>query len=1057
MPDYAGLLEQQAAAVIPTAPTTGAARLDGPELLALFGIVADGLRAFQSVVGGASFRLETRAPGPADGEDEDAWLNGTTGDLYKKVAGVWEPRGNIKGAASTVAGPRGLPGAASTVPGPPGKSTYQQWLEAGNVGTVATFLVAQRGADGEDGTDGADGNIIRDKTYAPGTSDNTGYQEGDQWYHTKSASSYDRYAFIGGAWRLQFSSGTATVTPVPSTLTAGLTLSTSSVTTGTAVTFTATASGGTAPYTYLTQATNTATGGVINLGSSASGSWTPQAAGTFDITTTVTDAAGAVKISPSRQVAVTAATLPTPTAPTWSFNSQTRVLSLAAPTGYESATLEYKQGSGVYQDYTAGLLTDNAAHNAGEWQGRVKASSTNQAGTPAGSPAIVASSAPAPVNLITMLGSQSNGSGAARVIELTNDPYLASLNLRRTFTNFLIWNHSAGAWQPLKIGGASVGGNNNGDTATIDDEANIGFGMEAGLANYLDRVYPGQVFHFFKYAIGGTRIQEWQTDGIHRPQLNTRWNAAMAALSGRTITRLGNSFVQGEGNFDSVSANEYAGFLTQLFTGYVSEGKMLSTTKNVITLLNLKQNTGSNYATSVRPGQEQYITANTNARYVDTADYTYYPNSYTTGLDPGEKVHMDGRGQVQHGVDFWLALQKTTNALPAAPGGTMGLATVTGGLAMNGEYITATGGGGGYTVNVGTGNKYLPANTAGWISFKYTGKASAGCMLLLNTTNAVTPWDVSKYAMQVNNIDIGSLRAYGGSDTGGTNYSIEIGWVYRFRRTPGMVVLVEESQDGEATWHPVATYPGTFSGALWPGVDAVDGKSFRVYTSGFVPTSGTTDPGTDTGRVHDFRSAVNVAEDASSWTSTVSSASLVQADVAKRATFTGGVATVNSASAYTTSAALALATLRKLTIVFNGSLTDNGSDYQRVFDQDAGALGAFTMYWEKPSNQIFIFMRTVAGADMVSTHFGFSGAFTGGVLKGRFELDLDNVGAARMHINGTNATKIPWTGAPVTFGDLPLSVFASTDFSVPMAGTLKRLAFYNKGLTDAEFAAAIAD
>ncbi|MET4106055.1 hypothetical protein [Hymenobacter sp. UYP22] len=179
-------------------------------------------------------------------------------------------------------------------------------------------------------------------------------------------------------------------TTTPTALVAGLTTSAASIATGTALTFTASASGGTGPYTYLTQATNTATGGVINLGSAASGSWTPQAAGTFDITTTVTDAAGAVKNSPVRQVTVTAAVLPVPAPPTWSFNTQTRILSLAGPSGYESATLEYSVSGGAYQNYTAGLSIDSAAHVAGKWQGRVKATSTNQAGTPAGSPQISA-------------------------------------------------------------------------------------------------------------------------------------------------------------------------------------------------------------------------------------------------------------------------------------------------------------------------------------------------------------------------------------------------------------------------------------------------------------------------------------------------------------------------------------------------------------------------------------------------------------------------------------------------------------------------------------------
>ena len=43
------------------------------------------------------------------------------------------------------------------VPGQDGKSAYELWLEAGNVGDINDFLESLKGADGQDGNDGADG------------------------------------------------------------------------------------------------------------------------------------------------------------------------------------------------------------------------------------------------------------------------------------------------------------------------------------------------------------------------------------------------------------------------------------------------------------------------------------------------------------------------------------------------------------------------------------------------------------------------------------------------------------------------------------------------------------------------------------------------------------------------------------------------------------------------------------------------------------------------------------------------------------------------------------
>jgi hypothetical protein len=102
---------------------------------------------------------------------------------------------------------------------------------------------------------------------------------------------------------------TPPVTTNPSAaLTAALAISVASIVAGSPLTFTVTAGGGTAPYSYAVTATNNATGAVTVLGSSASGSFTPQTAGvSYDINATVTDAAGNTKQATTRTVQVTAA------------------------------------------------------------------------------------------------------------------------------------------------------------------------------------------------------------------------------------------------------------------------------------------------------------------------------------------------------------------------------------------------------------------------------------------------------------------------------------------------------------------------------------------------------------------------------------------------------------------------------------------------------------------------------------------------------------------------------------------------------------------------------
>jgi hypothetical protein len=105
-----------------------------------------------------------------------------------------------------------------------------------------------------------------------------------------------------------FTGAIVSPTPTPGvTLTAALAISAASIMAGSALTFEVTAGGGTAPYSYAVKATNNATGAVTVLGSSATGSFTPQTGGTtYNIDATVTDSAGKVVPAATRTVTVTA-------------------------------------------------------------------------------------------------------------------------------------------------------------------------------------------------------------------------------------------------------------------------------------------------------------------------------------------------------------------------------------------------------------------------------------------------------------------------------------------------------------------------------------------------------------------------------------------------------------------------------------------------------------------------------------------------------------------------------------------------------------------------------
>jgi hypothetical protein len=154
MGQLADTIETTATALIPPAPVASAADLmTGPQLLQIFGEIVAAVAALELITAGASFHLELSAPWNGAGNDEDSWLNGLTGDLFKKVAGVWYGRGNLKGLPGTN-GNNGRNG-TNGKDGTNGLSTYQLWLQDGHAGTITQFLASLRGTDGQNGTRGS--------------------------------------------------------------------------------------------------------------------------------------------------------------------------------------------------------------------------------------------------------------------------------------------------------------------------------------------------------------------------------------------------------------------------------------------------------------------------------------------------------------------------------------------------------------------------------------------------------------------------------------------------------------------------------------------------------------------------------------------------------------------------------------------------------------------------------------------------------------------------------------------------------------------------------------
>jgi hypothetical protein len=170
---------------------------------------------------GANFLFGSGVPSSAKGVDGDVYDNILTGDRYGKDAGVWTFQYRAKGADGTT--PRkGVDYQDGYTPrkgvdyrdGLDGKDNYQLWLQAGNVGTVATFLDWLRG-NLQQGVDGVDGTITHVENYDPASTDGN---DGDVWNTAVSLTTERRYKKVSGQWRKFYdNTGTTVVVTPPNT------------------------------------------------------------------------------------------------------------------------------------------------------------------------------------------------------------------------------------------------------------------------------------------------------------------------------------------------------------------------------------------------------------------------------------------------------------------------------------------------------------------------------------------------------------------------------------------------------------------------------------------------------------------------------------------------------------------------------------------------------------------------------------------------------------------------------------------------------------------------
>jgi hypothetical protein len=390
--------------------------------------------------------------------------------------------------------------------------------------------------------------------------------------------------------------------PASAALTAALAISVASIVAGSPLTFTVTAGGGTSPYSYAVVATNNATGVTTVLGSSATGSFTPQTPNTsYNIDATVTDAAGKVAQAITRTVQVTAAQtvnqLPvadagqdlTITLPT----SSVALLGTASdPDTGDTLTYLWRQITGP--NGATGLPATSlnvVASNlvAGTYQFGFQATDQKGGKSPEDFVVVTVNAAvQAPMDAYVLLGDgQSNLPGLAPISALYTAQFAAVTNpaLTQLFPNFLMWNVASQEFQPLQVGVNEYGLDGATLAALGATGYEDGFGWEVGLARRLAITQPSKKVYYIKY--GGIPINSSEgltlvkVMGQHHTLYKEQVQNAKAWLVAQGLTPRVKGFLFDQFESDTGNAN-YANELAAAFAQFLSEGLTEPDTRIVV-------------------------------------------------------------------------------------------------------------------------------------------------------------------------------------------------------------------------------------------------------------------------------------------------------------------------------------------------------------------------------------------------------------------------------------------------------------------------------------------
>lgn len=255
-------------------------------------------------------------------------------------------------------------------------------------------------------------------------------------------------------------------------------------------------------------------------------------------------------------------------------------------------------------------------------------SGTTAAPAPTGAITLAANDAP-----IILLYGQSQARGIGLISEITGTAVGAQTpSVLREFQRVLM----AGASTSPKL---QLGVNNGGETTAL-------FGMEAGLAQRFEALWPSHTVELAKVASSGQPISSFSKGSANYTSLLNQVNGAKAraTAAGKTPRILGIVYVQGEADGGN---NSYQANLQTLMDDLQADGLLDS--QSIRAIFQVQK------TSIVQAAQANYVTANANARLINTQAYRLNPDN----------LHYDARTQFLAGyTDAYNALFGLSTAYP---------------------------------------------------------------------------------------------------------------------------------------------------------------------------------------------------------------------------------------------------------------------------------------------------------------------------------------------------------------------------------------------------------